>query len=231
MAKKDLKTRAKGWKGSSTRRVPVHTAYQKPAEPGRKSGVKNLVKLENGNFLTQAGFEVTVKERKELESMVAAVNRKRKKMIEEEASLPRLDAGRETGQSVGQLQLMGRETDFILARKSASLQRFKSREEFDNYMDNLRRVNSPTYLEDRVRMYKRNHMKAIENELGEEAKDIVMKIRMMKPKDYMRLIQSDEALEVSFTYGPDDRAIKRNRMRAALGMKLKDEDIDGEFLM
>ncbi len=229
MAKKDLKKRAKEWNGGY--RQPVYSAYQRPTEQGRKPGVKNLVKLENGNFLTQGGFEVTVAERKALEAGVAAANRKRKKMIEEEAALPRLDAGRETGQTVGQLQAMGRETDFILARKSASLQQFKSREDFDNYMENLRRVNAPGYLEDRIRLYKRNHMKALQNEHGDEAKDIIMKIRMMKPLEYMRLVQSDEALEVAFVYDPAEKAAVRNKMRAALGMKPKDEDIDGEFIM
>lgn len=195
---------------------------------GRKSGSKNLKKTDAGNLLNQHGVEFTPAEKRALENAVNRANKKRMKMLEDEGNLPRLVGGKPTGDNVRSLQLMGKESDFILSRKSKSLQKFKSREDYDRYMKNLERVNSPTYIEDRVRLYKRNHMKALENAFGDEAKDIVMKIRMMKPKDYMELIQSDEDLEVSYIYDPSARAGKMNRIRAALGMNLKEEDIDLE---
>ena len=69
-------------------------------------------------------------------------------------------------------------------------------------------------------------MTALENVFGDEAKDIMMKIRMMKPKDYMKLIQSDEDLEVSYIYDPSARSGKLNKIRASLGMRLKEEIIE-----
>lgn len=224
MAKKKLKdhvTQKKGghWKGGKrTNYVYEGTQYR----GGRKEKTPNLVKLDGGNVKNKHGVVFTPEERKALESAVNTANRKRVRMLEAEGDLPRMKAGKDTGDKVKSLQLMGKESDFIIARKSKSLQQFKSREQYERYMDNLHRVNSPTYIDDRVRLYKRNHMKALENVFGDDAKDVIMKIRMMKPKDYMKLIQSDEDLEVSYIYDPSARQGKLNRIRTALGMKEKD---------
>lgn len=226
MGKKDLKTHVTGkknggyWKGGK-RAVPTYEGQQYTG--GRKPGTKNLKKLETGNLLNQHGVIFTPEQKKALESAVNRANRKRVKMLKEEGNLPRMVAGRETGDTVLSLQLMGKESDFILARKSKSLQRFKSEKEYEKYMRNLERVLSDDYITDRVRLYKRNHMKALENVFGDDARDVMMKIRMMKPKDYMKMIQSDEMLEVTFVYDPSDASGKLNQIRASLGMKLKED--------
>ena len=144
-------------------------------------------------------------------------------MLEEEAALPRKVAGKETGDTVQSLQLMGKESDFIISRKSKSLQRFQSKEDYNRYMKNLARVNSPDYLDERTRLYKRNHIKALERVYGDDAKDVMMKIRMMKPEEYRKLLQSDEMLEVGFVYDPSSASGKLNQIRASLGMKLKED--------
>jgi hypothetical protein len=69
-------------------------------------------------------------------------------------------------------------------------------------------------------------MKALQNEFGDDAKDIIMKIRMMKPEEYRKLMQSTEDLDVAYIYDPSAREGKLNQMRAALGMKLKEESIE-----
>jgi len=188
-----------------------------------RGGRKNIKKTDTG-YLLQGGFEITHEERKELESLVRKANYKRKKMLAEESKLPRLVDGKETGDTVGSLHLMGKESDFILTHKTASLQRFTSRESFENYLDNLKRVNDPNYIDERMRAYKRNYMEALDNAFGDDAKDVKMKVRMMKPEDYRKLVvSSDEDLEISYIYSPEESAGKLNRIRAALGMKLKED--------
>lgn len=192
---------------------------------GRVKGRKNLVKTATG-VINQHGVEFTTEEKKALERAVNNANRKRAKMLQQEAQLPRKVYGVLTGDTVHSLQLMGRESDFILTRKSKSLQRFQSREEYESYMRNLKRVNSKDYITERIRLYKRNHIKAIMDEFGEEGKGVAMKIRMMKPMDYMKMVMSeDEALEIRFVYGPDAKRGKLNKLRGALGMKLLEDEI------
>lgn len=193
---------------------------------GRKKGSKNLKKTEDGNLLNQHGVEFTPEEKKALERAVNRANITRMKMLEAEGNLPRMSGGKETGEKVKNLQAMGKESDFIISRRHKSLQKFKSKADYEYYMKDLERVNSPTYLDDRIRLYKKNHMKAIENVFGDDAKDVVMKIRMMKPKEYMELIQKDEDLEVSYVYDPSALAGKLNTIRKALEMKLKEEPIE-----
>lgn len=189
---------------------------------GRQAGRKNLKRVDGG-LQNQYGVVFTPEEKKALEQAVNTANRKRARMLEQEAKLPRKVAGVDTGDTVASLQLMGKESDFILQRKTKSLQRFQTKEDYNRYMKNLQRVNSRDYITERVRLYKRNHMKAIENAYGDEAKDVVMKIRMMKPADYMKMVQSDEMLEISYIYDPSARSGKLNQLRASMGMKLKEE--------
>lgn len=192
---------------------------------GREEGRKNLKKLESGNLLNQHGVVFSIEEKKALESAVNQANRKRREMLKQEAKLPRRVMGVDTGDTVGSLQLMGKESDFILQRKTKSLQRFRSREDYERYMKNLHRVNQRDYIGERVKLYKRNHMKALENAFGDEAKDIMMKIRMMKPEEYMKMVQSDEMLEIGYIYDPSARSGKMNQIRASMGMKLKEEEM------
>lgn len=207
-----------GWRGGKRGNAPVPTT--------RQEGTKNLVKLDSGRLQNQHGVEFSEGDKKRLQSLVNSANRKRKKMLEQEAEIPRSISGAFTGRTAGDLHSMGTESDFILARKSKSLQRFKSREEFDRYIKNLERVNSPTYLEDRVRLYKRNHMQALEAAFGDDAKDVIMKIKTMKHDEYMQIIQGDENAEIGYIYDPSARSGKLNQIRAAFGMKLKEDEIE-----
>lgn len=193
---------------------------------GRKKGTKNLKRLENGNLQNMHGVEFTESEKKALESLVNSANAKRIAMLKQEATLPRRIMGIDTGQTVGQLHLMGKESDFIITRKSKSLQKFHSRDEFEKYVNYLKNVNRKDYLTDRIKQYKRNHMVALKNAFGDDAKDIIMKIRMMKPKDYMKMVQSNEELEVSYLYDPAAISGRLNQIRAVLGMRLKEDEIE-----
>lgn len=200
-------------------------SYKTPRGPGRQKKVKNLIKLDDGSLKNQEGVIFTEAEKRALVSAVNQANRKRREMLKFEATLPRRENGRDTGDTVASRQRMGYESDFILQPKSKSLQRFKSKDQYNRYMENLHRVNSKDYIEDRIRLYKRNHMKAIEDQLGkEQSKDILMKIRMMKPKEYMKMVASEEdSLDITFVYDDKDAAERREKIRQALGMKSKEE--------
>ena len=98
-------------------------------------------------------------------------------------------------------------------------------EEYERYMDKQARIQSGEYLEERTRLYKRNYMTALDNVFGEDAKDIKMKVRMMNPEDFRKMVESDELLEIGYIYDPSARAGKMNQIRASFGMKLKEEDL------
>lgn len=192
---------------------------------GRKKGTKNLKRLDDGRIQNEHGVVFTEAEKKALERLVNSANAKRTKMLKMEATLPRMVRGVDTGQTIGQLQLMGKESDFIITRKSKSLQRFNTRADFDKYMSYLEKVNRKDYIRDRIRQYKRNHQRALQNVFGDSSKDVQMKIRMMKPNDYMRMVASNEEMEISYIYDLQQLEGKLNQIRASLHMKLKEEPI------
>lgn len=195
---------------------------------GRSKGSKNLKKTETGMLLNQHGVEFTPEEKRALENAVNVVNRKRKKMLQDTATMPRYFAGKNMGDTLGNLRLMGKESDVIIQAKTKSLQRFKSKEDYTKFMNQLQAVKSKDYVHERLKQYKRNHMKAIQDAYGDEAKDVVMKIRMMKPEEYRKIIERDEAGEIGFIYDENERHGRLNKIRGALGMKLKEDYIGVE---
>lgn len=180
---------------------------------GRGTGKKNL-KKGDGTVTNQHGVTFTVEQKKALERAVNRSNYQRKKMLAEEERL---------NPQATQLRLMGKESDFIITRQSKSLQRFKSMEEFEAYMDKQARIQSGEYLADKTRLYKQNYIKAVRNELEDEG--IAMRIRMMKPEDFRKLVETiGDDMEISYVYDPTTKLARRNKIRSLIGLKEIDEE-------
>lgn len=186
---------------------------------GRQEGRKNLKRVDGG-YQNQHGVTFTEEQKKALEKAVNRSNYRRKKQL---AEVDRLNPNH------AQLRLMGKESDFILSQQSKSLQRFKSMEDYEKFMDKQARIQSGEYLEDRTRLYKRNYMKALDNVFGDDAKDVKMRVRMMKPEKFRELVESDELAEINYIYDPSAKSGKLNQIRASFGMKQKEEDLFTEM--
>lgn len=195
---------------------------------GRQKNTKNLQYV-NDTIINQHGVSFTTEEKKQLESLVNSINRKSKRMKNEYGQLSRKVRGVDTGDTLGSLQLMGKESDMLIQKRTKSLQRFRSREQFNKYMKTLKKVNSPNYLTERIRQYKRNYIKALENAFDDDAKDIVNKIRRMNPEKYMRMVEQDELLEIGYLYTDEQRRGKLNQIRASFGMELTEDDFPVEY--
>jgi hypothetical protein len=198
---------------------------------GRK-GKKNLTYF-NGKIINSEGVRFTVEEKKQLESLVNSAMRKRNRMIKNEEGLQLFIGGKPTGKTIGETygklrtqgkDLMGFESDFILAKKSKSLNKFGSHKEFEKYVENLKRVVDRGYVEYKVELYKENHIKAIEKELltpqtADQVKKIVDKIKGMSTKEYMKMAQQEaDILSISYTYLFRSKVTKLNKIYAALGI-------------
>lgn len=187
---------------------------------GRSKGKKNLKKV-HGGYENQFGVKFTPEQKTALEKAVNRSNYRRKKMQEEADKLNPQNS---------QLRLMGKESDFIITRQSKSLQQFKSMADFEKFMDKQARIQSGEYLEDVTRLYKRNYMRALDNVFGEDAAGVKMKVRMMKPEDFRRLVETlGDEMEIGYIYDPISRTGKLNQIRANLGMKPLEEDLFSEI--
>lgn len=181
-------------------------------------------------LINDHGVKIPFEDKKRLDQLTRIVEEKRQETIKMVNPLPRKVEGLEVGGTVGEMRSMGREVDFILAKKDKSWQDFKDKEHFDRYLQRMERIADPNYLRDRIRLYKRNFTSSLLETYGDQAQDIAMKIRMMKPEDYMKLVESDESLEIGY-YGDSDDYIPGmlNKIRRTLGMKEK-EEWDDEFM-
>lgn len=182
---------------------------------GRGTGKKNLKKVDGG-LQNQHGVIFSKEQKKALEKAVNRSNYRRQKQL---AEADRLNPNH------SQLRLMGKESDFIVTRQSKSLQRFKSMEEYEAFMDKQARIQSGEYLEDKTRLYKSNYMKAIDNVFGEAGAGVRMKVRMMKPEKFRELVETmGDEMEIGYIYDPQARMGKLNKIRSILGMRELEED-------
>ena len=179
---------------------------------GRQSGRKNLTRVDGG-YRNQHGVVFSEEQKKTLDRAVNKSNYIRKKMLAEEKLNP----------NASQLRLMGKESDFIITRQSKSLQRFKTMEEFESYLDKQSRIHSGQYLEDKTRLYKQNYIKAVRDQLEDEG--IAMRIRMMKPEDFRKLVETmGDDMEISYVYDPSTKVARRNKIRSLIGLREVDEE-------
>ena len=184
------------------------------------------------------GTVFTAEEKAALAAAVEKANEKAVKMREIfDAQDYRID-GKPTGATVGDMWAMGKEYDFSIREKTADINRFKSRDDFAFYMRNLERIDSGDYVRDRARQYKRNYEKSLLDPASgmgyayDDVSDILMKIRMMKPEEYLKRVASNEELEIHFNYTKEQEGDHLNKIRRALGLKERDEDgfwYDGYF--
>lgn len=190
---------------------------------------RKYLKRVEGGYKNKHGVIFTEEQKKDLERSVRRSNYQRKKALEQYNQEPHITEGKVVSKSKGQLYLMDKENDFIVSHQPRTLQNFKSMEEYEKFMDKQARIQSGEYLDDKARLYKKNFMNSLRDTYGDEAKDIIMKVRMMKPKDYIQMVSGDEVLEISYVPSTDKTAGRLNQIRRAMGMKEKDEWPDEEY--
>ena len=181
-------------------------------------------------FDTGKGYNISREEKELFEQLTQGANHRRNEMKSMLNLLPRKLEGVEVGGTVGELRSMGRNVEFVLAEKNKKWSDFKSKESFDRYLNRLRVINEPNYVQDRIRLYKQNFTKSLLETYGPQARDIAMKIRMMKPEEYMKMVEADESLEIGYYADSDDFVPGLlNKLRRSLGMKEKDEEWSEEY--
>lgn len=186
---------------------------------GRVEGKKNLKRVDGG-YINKHGVYISEEQKKALERAVNKSNYRRKRDMAIEIDI---NKGKK---DIPNLRTMGRESVYSISRQSKSLQRFHSQAELEAYMDKQHRIHTGEYQLERARAYKRNFIESLLDVYGPDAMDIAMKVRMMKPDEYMRLVASDEVLEISYVDSDSYVNGRLNQLRAHLGMKLKDEHIN-----
>ena len=195
----------------------------------KKNKRKNLRKVDGG-WQNKHGVVFTSWERQKLRNSVKESNRLREQAIQAYTGRNIVVAGEDKGVSNNQLWLMGKHPDFILTEQKYNFQNFKTRREFEQALDKQARIQSGEYIRDRAKLYKRNFLKSLkETYAWDDVKDIYMKVQMMDPIEYITKVSEDEVLEIRYVPSDVKDDGRPNQLRAALGMKLKEEWFDEEI--
>lgn len=183
----------------------------------RKKGSKGLIKKGWGSVENKHGVHFTKGERKKLESLVNSANRKRRAMLKYEKDLPYMLGGRSKGGTIGEtVGSMEWESDFVLAQKSKSLQKFQSKKEYKKYVKALQHVVKRDYITQKVELYQKNYAKGVQNELEEFAGPIVAKLKSLTTKQFLKYAQGDEALAIKFVYSRLEKSLRAEFINKAL---------------
>lgn len=186
---------------------------------------KNLIREDN--YITnQYGVKLSQDEVTRMRNLVRRVNYKRNKMVKEFAETPLYYGGKKLDEDRRQLSLMGEEMDIMIRKRSAAVNQFKSKKDFNAYVRQLDRVADTDYLEYRTKLYKRNLMNTIQEKYGQypdQIKGIIMKIRMMKPAEFQKLIASDRLFQIKEHYNLYGDINRLKNMRERLGLRQLDD--------
>lgn len=187
---------------------------------GRK-GAPNLIRKDN-TIINKYDVKISQDEARRLENLVRQVNRKRAKMEQAFKDKPLYYGKQRLDESREQLRLMGEEMDIMIRKRSASLHQFTSRGAFNKYMKSLEKAAATDYLDYRAKLYKRNYMKALQENYGEYPellKGALMKVRMMKPADFVNWVGTDRLGQIKFHYDVGGKIQRLNDLRDRLGLR------------
>lgn len=186
---------------------------------------------DNGTIINQFGVEINEDEARRLRNLVQRVNRKRSKMLDQFKDKPLYYGGKRLDESREQLMLMGEEMDIMIRKRSAALNRFRSKAEFNAYIRQTERAAATDYMEYRTRLYKRNYTKALTEQYGmypDLLKGVLMKIRMMKPESFAQLVGMDRLFQIKEHYSLGGALDRLKAVRERLGLSNPDYDDEQE---
>lgn len=176
---------------------------------GRKKGQKNITKLPDGGLINQHGVEFTLAEQKALISKVNSAVRKSKRMREKIDGYSLLLGVEENG-------MLRSGSDLLFRDWSKSLQQFKTKQAYENYMYLLNRVTERNYQKRVAEEMKRRYTDSL-NTLGMKEESI--HVMNMSIEEFAMRVSGNVFEEITFMYNPDDEEAMKERIRSGMNFK------------
>lgn len=165
-----------------------------------------LKRNKRGSIILPNGERITISEQKALRSAVNSANRKRKRLLEK---LP--------PEAMRKYKDFGIESDFLMRKKSTSLQRFRNKKEFNRYLKSVQKIASGEFERKRTLTYKSNYIRALKNTFNSSANKAVKAVRDMDYKTFKNKVESGELEEIGYVYY-DPNNEKLTRINQQLGL-------------
>lgn len=150
---------------------------------------KRLSKTSRGSYKLQSGEFITKTEKQKLQKLVYAINRKRKRQLEKLPNVARK-----------KYQTFGYETDFIYRKKSARLNKFRTRLEFEQYYKNLKRITRAGHENAVLNTYRANFKSSINKVFGSSGSELIKFINSISNDELKALSLSEELSNIGYVY-------------------------------
>ena len=164
----------------------------------RKKGSKRLIDVGYGSRENKFGVRFTASEMKKLRNEVRRVNKRL------ETYTRQMQRIRQSNRNTIDSRIP---VEPLFEKKSSSLQRFRSKDEFKNYLSKLRRQGSDRYINYRIEVEKENFKQAIRSVFSpNEAETLIRKINKKTAKKLHEAFISRKLEHTGFVYYDPDRA-------------------------
>ena len=189
---------------------------------------KGKKSLKNKKTINLHGVSFTENEKKKLRSLVNSVNAKRKRIMTNEKNKDlRTALGVDADFIFGvhsEKNLWGSGADTLLTKnRSASLKQFKSKDEYRNFVKELKKLTNRDYIDTRMKQYQKNQLLALKSVFGNEVKEMVRGLKQLTPKEFIKVRAKFDLPSISFVYSEDDFESKLEQFKSSY------ERINNEF--
>jgi hypothetical protein len=194
--------------------------HEKKNKSGNKRGLhrkgsKNLIKL-NGDLVNQHGVVFTEAEKKALEYKVNSAMAKRRRILKDKNSAVRTILGVPQDYTVGQ---DFDSNDFMMSKKSKSLNKFKTRQAYEIYMNNLERITKKDYIDKKLQTYKNNFETAIKKTFGSDGNKAIKQLQKMSLSDFTNLVNSEMYARIQYIYSKEEYQVSLEVLNTILGVE------------
>ena len=145
------------------------------------------------------GQRITLAEQRALQNAVTSANRKRKRLLEK---MPR--------KAKESHRIFGKESDFVVRKKSAKLSQFRNRGEFKRYLASVQKVASGRYERKRAYIYRENYIEALRKTFNSRADEAIKIVNKMSLEQFKYIVENEELENIGYVYfDPHNDKLKR----------------------
>lgn len=153
----------------------------------------------------------TVKQTKKL---IDQANRVKKERLEFYMKQPFKDRGEDTGWTLGDVEYGFKSEKFgSLEPTVFNPDRFQTAKELQDYLAQKEATYKPGFLEKRDQQYLDNYVKSIDVVFGDDASEIIDKLRSMSSKDFIDMYYTENLVNIEFLYSRRDNMLKLDSLR------------------
>lgn len=185
---------------------------------------KTRVQKVNDYYVNQYGVKIPVKDVEQFRRNVDAINKRASRQLEKYSKFERMIDNKPTGATVGDMMKMGYEPELPYWHRTANLNQFRTEESFRKRLKSTQKALEPGYYYERIRQYKKNYVKGLRENFGDDAEPLIKGINAMSLDKFIKLSTSNpDQLSIKAQYSEEGKFAHLYQLSNAWGLKKSKE--------